>query len=114
MIAYDIGNESYQKKALVQPAEIADIVVRNFVDNLQRFAVDKLTEAAVHWLSEEFSKFYYQLSGIELSDAELDQLREETEAILDLLSKGDFRIRVKRGMDFGGIRLVHAVEVSLQ
>ncbi len=91
LIAFDIGRKSYEKKALTTPQDIAQIVMENFVQNLQRFALDRLTEAAIGWLEQEFASLYVRATRSEWSDTQSENLQLQLENLIATLRKGEYK-----------------------
>ncbi|ERM80284.1 hypothetical protein P872_13330 [Rhodonellum psychrophilum GCM71 = DSM 17998] len=92
LTAYDLGNKSAERGEFLSKEEVADVLFKNFIASLQRFAVEKIIEAAVRKLSDEFSKIYYKIFGIQLDNAEKAELEVSVNKLIDLLQKGDLRL----------------------
>ncbi len=92
LLSYDLGNKSVERGEFLSKEEVANIVFTNFNANLQRYAIDKIVESAVRQLTKEFSKIYYKIFGIQLSDAEKSDLNDSIDNLVATLKKGDLRL----------------------
>lgn len=92
LTSYDLGHKSAERGEFLNAEDVSGIFFSNFLANLQRYAVDKITEAAVYQLTKEFSKIYYKIFSIQLSDAEKQDLETSVHHVIDTLKKGDLRL----------------------
>ncbi len=92
LLSYDLGNKSVERGEFLSKEEVASIVFNNFNANLQRYAIDKIIESAVRQLTKEFSKIYYKIFGIQLSETDKSDLNDSIDNLVSILRKGDLRL----------------------
>ncbi len=92
LTAYDLGHKSAERGEFLNKEEVAAVLFTNFSANLQRYAVEKMTELAVKLMVREFSKIYYKVFSISLDEIEQQTLTNKLDNLIDTLEKGDLRL----------------------
>ncbi len=92
LLSFDLGNKSVERGEFLQKEEVAQLVFDNFMANLQRYAVDRIFDAATQWLTNEFANLYEDVFKIQLNENDRSKIIESVNELVDILEKGDFRL----------------------